>query len=1219
MPTLKVRCPECKAAVRASIDDVDEATDVEVTCPECDHEFTATVEPTAKPGKAGKQEKQAKPAAKKAAAKKPKSRVRDDDDDEDEDDNDMPRRKNKKAAAGNSKMPLIIGGIAAAVLLIGGVVAAVVLSGGDKPKETAKTDPLPARVDPVQPGPTPGVNPPVNPGNNPNPPKKDTNPPKKDTNPPKKDTNPPKVDPNPPKQKDPEDDDGPAIKLPDPPKIRIAGSLAPGGKLTTAVAKPPATPPLAPEEDPFVRAKSYRAEMPPPPLPKLPPANQRPILTLDPGGHTAFVRNVFVTPKGDQVITVGEDKAVRVWDIRTGDPVQTIRLPAGVGDEGTLLAATMAPNGKRVAVAGKPIKGAKAGTTTPVFIVNVENGTLVKTLEITAVKPDRLNEVDALDFSNDGNRLAVGGGDGYVQLIDVNTGKQTAKVEAHLSPVQEVRFNPNPKVNILATIGYDRSVRIYNLTTSSQNATVQLGGKDATDIRWSPDGRTLAVSCHSGEIVLVGLDGKVMRTLSKLTIEGKTVEINRVHFLDSDQAVACCGVHGGRGWAGVRNAETGVVKVAVTGHSNNVMALGVSADGTRVVSSGGNQHETYVWDGATGNTVSRLAGQGNGIWGVGWAKDGKSLAFGIDNRIEADGTRRLDFTFRLDDFGAGGEPNDGDYDQAVKTDGVFGVKKVAPDELHIGAITGQPRSFKLPGGEHIYMASLLPGRPMVVVCGAASLVLVNPQDGKILRTFVGHTGNILSVAPSPDGKYFVTGSSDQSMRVWVPGDEDPLLSLFVAGRDWIAWTSQGFYACSGNGERLIAWQVNAGASKFPQIHPAARFRPSMYQPAIIKYLIPAGNLPLALAMAQKFDKALVQTTNVGEISPPEVTLDSPEFAKEDTVIDRDVFTVKASAKGTVKQPITALRLLVDGRPFQGADGVQKFQNPQATAEASWDVTLTPGPHSFAVIAETTVSKGMTKAGIVTRAGEVPKPNLYVLTMGVSAYPGDMKLRYAASDARLLAKAFQEKSKGVFGTIEVKVLTDADATKKGIQQAMDWMKSKMTAKDVGIVSFSGHGTRDPLGRFYLVPVDVSEDDPAGTCFSGDEFKARLDKMPGRLVAILDACHSGAVADKSRRPARSDGLVRDLVAEDSGVVVMCASLGREYAIESSATKAGFFTLGLVEGLGGHGDIDQDGIIYINELDIYANARVTQLSGGLQNPTTGRPAGIRPFAIAKTVGKP
>ena len=152
------------------------------------------------------------------------------------------------------------------------------------------------------------------------------------------------------------------------------------------------------------------------------------------------------------------------------------------------------------------------------------------------------------------------------------------------------------------------------------------------------------------------------------------------------------------------------------------------------------------------------------------------------------------------------------------------------------------------------------------------------------------------------------------------------------------------------------------------------------------------------------------------------------------------------------------------------------------------------------------------------------------------------------------------------------------------------------------------------------MDFDGKRPEQTGFSGDEFRERLEKMPGRIVAILDACHSGSVTGGDA-PARADNLVRDLASEDAGVVVMCASLGREYSAESPLTKAGLFTLGLVEGMSGYADIDEDGLIYIHELDTYAAARVQQLSkfvGNEQNSTTGRPPGIRPFPIA-SVDKP
>ena len=53
--------------------------------------------------------------------------------------------------------------------------------------------------------------------------------------------------------------------------------------------------------------------------------------------------------------------------------------------------------------------------------------------------------------------------------------------------------------------------------------------------------------------------------------------------------------------------------------------------------------------------------------------------------------------------------------------------------------------------------------------------------------------------------------------------------------------------------------------------------------------------------------------------------------------------------------------------------------------------------------------------------------------------------------------------------------------------------------------------------------------------------------------------------------------------------------------------------------HADVDEDGTIYINELDMYAFARVRQLSHGMQHSTTSLPPGIRPFPLATVTKSP
>jgi hypothetical protein len=344
-----------------------------------------------------------------------------------------------------------------------------------------------------------------------------------------------------------------------------------------------------------------------------------------------------------------------------------------------------------------------------------------------------------------------------------------------------------------------------------------------------------------------------------------------------------------------------------------------------------------------------------------------------------------------------------------------------------------------------------------------------------------------------------------------------------------------------------------------------------------------------------------------------ITSPGPSTLTKQTRID-----VKASAKSLGKHPVVAMRLLVDGRPFKGDAGVKTIAQPKlGEVQQSWSVELTPGRHTIAVQAESAVSKGLSPVIEVScLAGKAEQPALYVLAVGISAYPGPLRLYYAASDAEVLSKALREKGAKVFRKAEVMLITDKEATRANILKGLEWLGQNMTPQDVGLFSFSGHGDRGDDGTFYLIPVDANPKNVPGSCVSGDQVKKALAEMPGRLMALLDACHSGAAAETAKRPTRAltDEFVRDLVTDDYGVIVMCSSLGREYSMESPLIKHGFFTYALVEGLNGRADFNRDGSVFLNELDFYASRRVKVMTQGLQNPVTIKPPSIRSFVLAR-----
>ncbi|WP_245489708.1 WD40 repeat domain-containing protein, partial [Mesorhizobium sp. M2D.F.Ca.ET.140.01.1.1] len=63
---------------------------------------------------------------------------------------------------------------------------------------------------------------------------------------------------------------------------------------------------------------------------------------------------------------------------------------------------------------------------------------------------------------------------------------------------------------------------------------------------------------------------------------------------------------------------------------------------------------------------------------------------------------------------------------------------------------------------------------------------------------------------SEKASLLVTGSADQTLRLWNLKTHELIVSMFFAGSQWIAWMPQGYYYSSDEGDKLIGWHVNQG-------------------------------------------------------------------------------------------------------------------------------------------------------------------------------------------------------------------------------------------------------------------------------------------------------------------------------------------------------------------------------------------------------------------------
>lgn len=86
----------------------------------------------------------------------------------------------------------------------------------------------------------------------------------------------------------------------------------------------------------------------------------------------------------------------------------------------------------------------------------------------------------------------------------------------------------------------------------------------------------------------------------------------------------------------------------------------------------------------------------------------------------------------------------------------------------------------------------------------------NLKTGKLLHTFVGHRGPVVSVTISPDGNTLVSGSHDKTVRVW-DVETGTLVSTLTGGEKWVnavAISPNSHTVASGNEDRIITfWQL----------------------------------------------------------------------------------------------------------------------------------------------------------------------------------------------------------------------------------------------------------------------------------------------------------------------------------------------------------------------------------------------------------------------------
>jgi hypothetical protein len=180
-----------------------------------------------------------------------------------------------------------------------------------------------------------------------------------------------------------------------------------------------------------------------------------------------------------------------------------------------------------------------------------------------------------------------------------------------------------------------------------------------------------------------------------------------------------------------------------------------------------------------------------------------------------------------------------------------------------------------------------------------------------------------------------------------------------------------------------------------------------------------------------------------------------------------------------------------------------------------------------------------------------------------------------------------------------VLTEWDATRTGIIDALRALAREAESNDVVTLYFSGHGGRLPEAgeRRFLVPRDRS-------LLDGEQFTDLLRDIPARrLLVLLDCCFAGGVhvehgakaPEAKATPVPFD--VQELRRQGVGTVVLSSSRGDEYSW--TGLHYSIFTQVVIDALCGADTARQDGYVRVTDLAMHVARWVPTLTDNKQHP--------------------
>lgn len=574
-----------------------------------------------------------------------------------------------------------------------------------------------------------------------------------------------------------------------------------------------------------------------------------PLLRVETGMHTASVRALEVDQSGGFFFTASDDKTVRAWSLSDGRLVDTLRVPAGAGDEGRLYSLAVSPGGRWLATGGATKAVTEGRGNYHIYLFDRDSRELSAFI---ASLPDVVNH---LCFSPDGEFLAASLGSGGMRVWSVGDWQLVSSDQAYEGASHGCAFSSRGR---LVTTSLDGHVRLYDSASFGLLAKVRMSvGDEPFGAAFAPAGDRIAIGYADTPKVSL-LSAQDLRELPAPNTRGLDKGgLSKVVWSKDGTRLFAAGRYqtkgqfpilvwadGGLGkrslWEGTANIVTALsalpddellvstdypawLKLSANGQRVNLRrgmvpdyrnklgkALRVSADGRRVaVGLGYGDQEMVLLD----FTERRLfEGAVNETWLL--QRELQSLGHDpgpVDGQYGPSTARALN-AWRQE-TGLGGRGLDEDVRGRIGISPLTAARTQAPG---ISVERWENASGTTLNGQSLSLDPYETSRAFAIAPDGQSFLL---GTSWYLRAF-DRSGTPRWSRPVPDaawgvnisadGKVLVAALGDGTLRWYRYADGEELLAVYIhtGTHEWVAWTPKGYYDASPGGDRLIGWQLN---------------------------------------------------------------------------------------------------------------------------------------------------------------------------------------------------------------------------------------------------------------------------------------------------------------------------------------------------------------------------------------------------------------------------